>query len=316
MSDTTTRPQLPAVAPSGDMLANPVLFEHMQRVAKVFCASALIPDHLKKNNGADAFLALQIARERGESPVAVMQNIYFVSGKAGWSAAYMIGRANKSGTFKGPLRWSSEGQGETLKVTCRGKLADTGEEVDATVSMAMAKAEGWTKNSKYATMGEHMLRYRSATMLVRLYCPEVLLGMSTSDELEDLRAAGQLRDVTGEGHATVADNVNAMLAEPVGGQAVSATDAPAVEGEPVASDPPADTSPAKNWAVTAIGQDAIIKGIKDLLSITESEADVQAIMTQNADRMAKMSPMKKDDLERAAETRLGEIKAALPQQAA
>lgn len=212
MSETAIAPARSSIpALPDDMLANPAMFEHMQRVARVFCASALIPDHLKKNNGADAFLALQIARERGENPVTVMQNIYFVSGKAGWSASYMIARANKSGTFKGPIRWRSEGEGDALKVTAYARMTDDGEEVSATVSMAMAKAEGWTRNGKYQTMGEHMLRWRSATMLVRLYCPEVLIGMQTADELEDLKAAGQLRDVTSEGQATVAESVNAML---------------------------------------------------------------------------------------------------------
>jgi len=55
--------------------------------------------------------------------------------------------------------------------------------------MKMAKAEGWSKNKKYQTMPELMLQYRAATFLVRLYCPEVLSGMPTSDEVEDLRFA-------------------------------------------------------------------------------------------------------------------------------
>lgn len=288
---------LPSVPRRGDMLADPALFEHMQRVAKVFVASALIPDHLKKNNGADAFLALQIARERGESPVAVMQNIYFVSGKAGWSASYMIGRANKSGTFKGPMRWRSEGAGDALTVTAAARLADTGEEVSAKVSMSMAKAEGWTKNAKYQTMPEHMLRYRSATMLVRLYCPEVLLGMQTRDELDDLQAAGQLRDITGDGHASVAATVTSMLAAPAAPEAEGG-DAVAIEPAP------------PNWRVEAVGEPNIIKGIKELIDAAPCAADVQAILAQNADKIAKMSAMKRDDIERAAEAKVKEQEAA------
>lgn len=172
-------------AAANDMLGNPVMFEHMQRVAKMFMKSELIPPHLKKNDGADAFLALQIARERGESPVAVMQNIYFVSGRAGWTTAYMIGRANKSGAFKGRIKWRTTGKGDDLEVQAYAIAADDGEECSATVSMRMAAAEGWTRNPKYKTMPEHMLKWRAATMLIRLYCPEVLHGMRSEDELQD-----------------------------------------------------------------------------------------------------------------------------------
>ena len=62
----------------------------------------------------------------------------------------------------------------------------TGEVVKVSVSMETAKKEGWTRNTKYQTMPEQMLRYRSATWLIRLHCPEVLLGMQASDEISDV----------------------------------------------------------------------------------------------------------------------------------
>ena len=36
-------------------------------------------------------------------------------------------------------------------------------------------------------MPEQMLRYRSATWLIRLHCPEVLLGMQASEEIQDVQ---------------------------------------------------------------------------------------------------------------------------------
>jgi hypothetical protein len=170
-----------------DVFSTPASFEHSQRVAKVFAASELVPAHLRKNGVTDVLLAYAIAKRMGEDPVIVMQNIFFVSGRAGWKTEYMIGRANKSGVFKGRINWRSQGQGDTLAVTAFAKLADTGEEITATASMGMAKAEGWTRNAKYQTMPEHMLRWRSATMLIRLFAPEVMLGVSTREELEDIQ---------------------------------------------------------------------------------------------------------------------------------
>jgi hypothetical protein len=94
-------------------------------------------------------------------------------------------------------------------VTAFAKVAATGEEVSFTVSMATAKAEGWTANKKYQTLGPLMLRYRSATLLIRLYCPEVMMGMPGVDEIEDTAAAAVMRDVTPAAAVTAA-----LLADP------------------------------------------------------------------------------------------------------
>jgi hypothetical protein len=167
-----------------DMLTDKPLFEQMQRVARMFSESQLVPAHLR-GKLADCFIALHIARRLDEDPLMLMQNIYIVSGKAGWMTQYMIARANKSGLIRGPIRWRSEGQGDTLEVTAFATLAGDGEEISAAASMAMAKAEQWTRNAKYQSMPEHMLRWRSATMLIRLYMPEIMLGLPSSQELED-----------------------------------------------------------------------------------------------------------------------------------
>ena len=57
--------------------------------------------------------------------------------------------------------------------------------------MQMADAEGWTKKngSKWKTMPELMLSYRAATFFGRMYCPDLLMGMQTADEVEDIQAS-------------------------------------------------------------------------------------------------------------------------------
>jgi hypothetical protein len=52
----------------------------------------------------------------------------------------------------------------------------------------MAKAEGWLDKagSKWKTMPELMLKYRAAAFFGRLYAPEVLMGMQTSEEVIDI----------------------------------------------------------------------------------------------------------------------------------
>jgi len=175
---------------AGDLMWNQEGFAHAQRLAKMFASSTLVPDHLR-GKVADVTIALLMARRLGEDPLIIMQSMFVVHGKAGWSAQYVIGRANRSGVFRGRISWRVQGEGDSLEVTAYAVLADTGEEVSFEVSMAMAHAEGWStrKGNKYGSLPHLMLRYRSAVYLVRLYCPEVMLGIPTSDEIEDVGVA-------------------------------------------------------------------------------------------------------------------------------
>lgn len=165
-------------------------FGLMQRQARMFAASPLVPKHLRDGSPdqamANCYIAMTIADRMGEDRMTVMQNIHIVHGTAGFKASYMIARANASGVFKDGIDWEIEGQGKDLIVTAFATLAKTGKRVEMPVSMAMAEAEKWTSNSKYRTMPEIMLRYRSATFLVRMYAPHVMLGYQTADEIEDV----------------------------------------------------------------------------------------------------------------------------------
>lgn len=171
-------------------------FELLQRVGTMFSKSELVPSHLR-GKPADCIIAVQLAHEMGLAPLSVLQNIYMVSGKAGWSAQFLIARANASGVFDDSgIDWDVEGKGADLSVTAFATKRTSGRRVQYTVSMAMAKAEGWTKNAKYQTMPELMLRYRAATTLIGLYCPEVKFGLGVREELEDIAVSAPPAQIT------------------------------------------------------------------------------------------------------------------------
>lgn len=173
-----------------DIMGDVGLFAQYQRAANLLAASELVPKHLQGKQ-ADCFLALCIASEKRQNPVMVTQNIYFVNGTAGWKTQYMIAEANTSGKITGPIRWRVEGTGDAMRVTAYAELARVSGDarIEAEATMAMAKAEGWTNNKKYQSMPQQMLSWRSATMLIRLYMPEILFGLDTADELEDMQYA-------------------------------------------------------------------------------------------------------------------------------
>lgn len=209
---TTTAPTIRRKS----MLLDIQMFDHMQRAAKVLALSPLFPEHLRKGSIetaiANGILVLNMADRLNEDELTVAQNIYFVSGKPGWATTYMIAKANQHGVFKDVIDWDVSGSGETLAVTAFGILASTGKRVAVTCDMDMAKKEGWTKNSKYQSMPEQMLRYRSAAFLIRLYCPEVMIGIPAQVELEM-----EVKDVTPFSEpATVKANAEAPIeAKPV-----------------------------------------------------------------------------------------------------
>ncbi len=175
-------------ATSPDVFTDPAAFEHMQRVAKMFANSSLIPQEMR-GKIADVAVAMTLAYQLHEHPLILMQNITFVNGRAGFLTAYMIARANRSGRLDGPIWWTTDGSGEDLSVTAHAKLASSHREVTATADMTMARGEGWTRNKKYQSMPEHMLSWRSAAMLIRRYLPDVMLGYATADELQDVALA-------------------------------------------------------------------------------------------------------------------------------
>jgi len=212
-------------------MMNPAVFDHMQRVGKMLAMSPLFPEHLRKGSMesalANGVLVINMAMRLREDPLTVAQNIYFVGGKPGWNTTYMIAKANMHGVFKDVIDWEVKGKGDSLSVTAFGILKTTGKRVSVTCDMDMAKREGWTKNAKYQSMPEQMLRYRSAAFLIRLYCPEVMIGLPAQVELEM-----EVRDITPASEpVTVKANAEAPIeAKPVKAPEDRAT--AAVEDQP------------------------------------------------------------------------------------
>lgn len=162
---------------------------------------------------ANAVVALNMAQRMGADPLMVMQNLYIVEGRPSWSSQWIIAAINGSGRFS-PLRFDIKVLGKknvertetvweggnrtsvTKKVDILDKVCiawaiekETGERLESpAVSIEMAVKEGWyTKNgSKWQTMDEVMLRYRTASFFGKLYAPELLMGLQTVEEAQDI----------------------------------------------------------------------------------------------------------------------------------
>lgn len=115
---------------------DPVQFETMQRVCKMFASSDLVPDNYKpilkpvpvgatpeqvaaiqtENRAAqnkavaNCMIAIEIAMCIGASPLMVMQNMVPIYGKPSWSSKFLIATVNSCGRFE-PLQYRFTNKG-------------------------------------------------------------------------------------------------------------------------------------------------------------------------------------------------------------
>jgi hypothetical protein len=189
-------------------------FEEAQRIAKALASSTLIPQQFQGQAGyANCLVALNISRRMGMDPLMVMQNLHIIHGRPSWSSQFIIGLINGCGRFS-PLRYDISGKGDTLSCAAVATEIKTGEELRGPeVTMAMAKKEGWATKagSKWITMPDLMIRYRSAAFWGRLYIPELLVGIQTQEEVIDVE---QVTVMTEPAAAARLDDLNAKITTP------------------------------------------------------------------------------------------------------
>lgn len=165
------------------------MFALAQQKASMYSESTLVPKEYQKNV-SNVLIAMNIANRIGADPLMVMQNLYIVYGRPGWSAKFLVGTFNTCGRFSA-IRYrmnGTPGQPGSSCVAYTKELSSGDEITGTTITWELAKAEGWVdkSGSKWKTMPEQMMRYRAASWLINTTAPEVGLGLYTKEELEDI----------------------------------------------------------------------------------------------------------------------------------
>ena len=201
MSEFQRLLQQPSVRPSFEDLPG---FALLQRMAKLWANSPMVPKSYRENVASCA-IALNIAVRMRADPLMVMQNLVEVHGRPTWSAKYLIATVNSARDDNGkrlfsPLRYEFFGTQGTDGWGCRAYAIEqaTGERlVGTSVTIGIAKSEGWYERSgsKWKTMPEQMLRYRAAAWWTNVYAPDLSMGLSSVEEIED---AGELAPARNE----------------------------------------------------------------------------------------------------------------------
>lgn len=205
---------------------DPVQFDTMQRVCKLFASSELVPDMYKVSDKnpiekamANCMIAIEIAQRIGASPLMVMQNMVPIYGKPSWSSKFLVATVNTCGRFN-PLQYRFTEKGmlgmvdytdyvwdnasrskravtkqfdgkKVMDIECVAYTTAKGSDKmleSSPVSIRLAIQEGWyTKNgSKWQTMTKQMLMYRAASFWTSAYAPELSMGMKTIEENQDI----------------------------------------------------------------------------------------------------------------------------------
>jgi len=225
-----------------------------ERAAETLAKSTIVPSDYR-GNPANCLIAAEMAMRMNINPLAVMQNLYIVHGRPGWSSTFMISCFNTSGRFSA-LRYDWVGDAGKDTYGCMAWAVEkaTGERLDgSTVTIALAKAEGWygKNGSKWQTMPQQMLMYRAAAFFIRTYAPEIANGLHAADEIEDCADMGY--DVEAEAPVSRSTKPRVTAAQVVIAEPTP-TPAPEAKIAPPPVSQPAVTTPSRD-VLTGILQD-------------------------------------------------------------
>ena len=165
-------------------------FNQLLRVSQMLSQSSLVPQNYQ-GKPQDCFIATEMATRMNISPIYVMQNLYVVKGKPGWAGQACMAMINNCGKFRDVkhVYTGKKGTDDRGCYVTAVRISD-GEQVNGTeVTINMAKAEGWTSNSKWKNLPEQMLGYRAASFFARMHCPDALMGLQTYEEVIDAQPA-------------------------------------------------------------------------------------------------------------------------------
>ena len=157
--------------------------------AKFLSNSTIVPVQYQRKP-ENCYIAIDMANRMGVPVMMVMQNLYIVQGKPSWSGTAIKSMLENSGKFEdletvyvGQPNTDNWGAFVTAKLKKNGKVLK-----GATVTIKTAKDEGWYNKtgSKWKTMPELMLTYRANAWCARQFAPELLMGLQSVEEVEDV----------------------------------------------------------------------------------------------------------------------------------
>lgn len=160
------------------------------QLADVMAKANLVPDHLRGKPG-DCLLIVMQAQRWGMDAVSVAQSTSVVHGKLCYEGKLVAAALYAMGAVDGRLHYeiSGDGQGASIIVTGTPRGGKGPQSVSGNVKDWRTYGKDKSGNridNAWDKMPEDMLVYRGTRQWARRYAPEVLLGVYTPDEMEDI----------------------------------------------------------------------------------------------------------------------------------
>lgn len=217
-------PSAPADSAPGqsiqDLLFNTEAMNHMERLATMMArGKSTVPQHLQGNQGDCMAVVMQAAQWR-MNPFAVAQKTHLVNGTLGYEAQLVNAVITSMAPTDGRLEFQWFGPWENVigkfqeKRNDKGKpylvpgwsFADEkglgvrvwatlkGEDEPRELELLLTQAQ--VRNSTlWASDPKQQLAYLAIKRWARLYCPDVILGVYTPDEMRDTAARSGERTI-------------------------------------------------------------------------------------------------------------------------
>ena len=211
----TVQTQNSSVAPRYiSIFEDPDAFGKKMQIAEALSRTQFVPEAFR-GRAEDCLVALDMAARLELNPLAVFPDLYVIDNRASFSSKFLIALVNRSGRFtrieydegvdgEADVTFTDWGANKGEKKKTRGKLPNYYATASFTelasgrsfssprIDVRFAEKNGWVEKmgSKWRSMPELMVRYRSAAILIRTVCPEIVMGLEWAEDLEDAASSG------------------------------------------------------------------------------------------------------------------------------
>lgn len=152
-------------------------------MAKLMAASTFVPPHLRGSAGNCLAVVIQ-ARQWEMNPYQVGSKSYFVNDRIAFEAQLVHAIVNTRAPLKKRLRTEYSGEGPTRRCTVTGEL--DGETETLTYTTPEVKDITVKNSPLWKSDPDQQLHYYGVRAWARRWVPEVLMGIYTAEEVEQL----------------------------------------------------------------------------------------------------------------------------------
>ena len=171
----------------GNLALQPETMKDALDFANYMAKDDQLPAHLRGKPSNCLRIVIQAVQWK-MNPYAVADKTFFLNNRICYEGQLVAAVVNQYAPIKERLQISWEGEKEELTCTVSGHFE--GEDQPRVMKRLLKKVVGNSK--EWAKTPDQMLAYRTIRDWARLYCPDIILGVYTPEELEQ----GEMKDIT------------------------------------------------------------------------------------------------------------------------